>query len=264
MCPLLYSVYRESTEVPHSTQIGIALPLAVLTMNSVTVSGTQYELEINSTIPIHTVISVATPWQCFGIDAVRYDNLFKIRNGVGCNCDRINFCPHANGTHYESRAHVYEDGERVIESIRSLPPLLVAKLIKFENIKNEAEAQDEFTAVIVKTSMVAKHLASSTFDFTGTNPPYIHVDVMRHILKSFPGLKVLLVDLPSVDPESDGGKLSAHKLFFSEPRTAGIVELCHIPNHAKEGTYALSLNVAPFDSDASPCAPVIYPLKKIE
>lgn len=232
-------------------------------MNSVTINGTQHQLSIDSAIPIHTVISEATPWRCFGIDAVRYENLFKIRNGVGCNCARINYCPHANGTHYESRAHVYEDSERVIKSIRSLPPLLVAKLIKFENINNEVTAQEEFTAVIVKTSLVAKQLASSNFDFTGTNPPYIDVDTMRHILTVFPHLKVLLVDLPSVDPESDGGSLSAHKTFFSEPRAAGIVELCHIPDHAKEGTYALSLNVAPFDSDASPCAPVIYQLKKL-
>lgn len=233
-------------------------------MISLKIDDTQYELNINGAIPIHTTISEATPWRCFGIEPVKYEKLFRIRDGVGCNCDRINFCPHANGTHIESRAHVYEDGERVLESIKGLSPLLVAKLIDIRSISQEIVPQEHYTAVIVRSSTVNKHMASSNFDFTGTNPPCITVSAMRHILAAFPNTQVLLVDLPSVDPESDGGQLLVHKEFFSRPKTVAIVELCHIPEYIQQGTFALALNVAPFDSDACPCAPIIYPLKKIE
>jgi hypothetical protein len=151
-----------------------------------------------------------------------------------------------------------------MNSVKNLAPLLVAKLINLNNIFDETEPQEQCQAVIVRSSLVANNLASSQFDFTGTNPPFIPPDTMKHILSIFPCIQVLLVDLPSVDPESDGGQLLAHKEFFSGSQSAGIVELCHIQTHIQEGLYALSLNVAPFDSDASPCAPIMYPLKRFK
>lgn len=74
----------------------------------------------------------------------------------------------------------------------------------------------------------------------------------------------LLIDLPSVDKEHDGGKLTAHKTFWNYPKAprkeATITEMIFVPNAVKDGLYLLNLQVAPFENDASPSRPVIYPL----
>ena len=80
------------------------------------------------------------------------------------------------------------------------------------------------------------------------------------------GVDHLLLDLPSVDKEVDGGALKSHRAFFGvdiKPRgSATITEFVFTPDIAPDGLYALNLQVAPFDLDASPSRPVIYPLLK--
>ena len=59
----------------------------------------------------------------------------------------------------------------------------------------------------------------------------------------------------------------SHRAFFrvpEAPRTeATITEFVFIPNEVQDGLYALNLQFAPFDLDASPSRPVIYPLSVI-
>ena len=73
--------------------------------------------------------------------------------------------------------------------------------------------------------------------------------------------------MPSVDKEIDGGALLSHKAFFRVPQTprceATITEFVFIPNNVEDGLYALNLQIAAFDLDASPSRPVIYPLSAI-
>jgi hypothetical protein len=72
----------------------------------------------------------------------------------------------------------------------------------------------------------------------------------------------LLIDLPSVDKEKDGGELLAHRAFWNFEgkmrKQATITELIYVPNNIKDGTYFLNLQVAPFENDASPSRPVLY------
>lgn len=79
------------------------------------------------------------------------------------------------------------------------------------------------------------------------------------------GVKHILVDLPSVDREVDGGQLEAHHVFWglpNDPRTGcTITELVYVPQNASDGLYLLHLGVAPFMNDASPCRPVLFPLE---
>lgn len=48
--------------------------------------------------------------------------------------------------------------------------------------------------------------------YSNTNPPYILEDAMEYIRNL--GVDHLLIDLPSVDKEKDGGQLVAHKAFL--------------------------------------------------
>jgi arylformamidase len=77
-------------------------------------------------------------------------------------------------------------------------------------------------------------------------------------------VKHLLLDLPSVDREEDGGALAAHKAFWQYPESirmdATITELIYVPNHVGDGLYLLNLQIASFESDASPSKPILYHL----
>ncbi|MGL5889046.1 MAG: cyclase family protein, partial [Bacteroidia bacterium] len=72
----------------------------------------------------------------------------------------------------------------------------------------------------------------------------------------------LLLDLPSVDREVDGGALAAHKAFWNYPentrRNCTITEFIYVPNDVFDGAYLLNLQTAPIENDATPSRPVLY------
>ena len=72
----------------------------------------------------------------------------------------------------------------------------------------------------------------------------------------------LLIDMPSIDRESDEGKLEAHHAFWNYPANTQlhktITEFIYVPNEINDGTYILNLQIAPFENDASPSKPVLY------
>ena len=78
------------------------------------------------------------------------------------------------------------------------------------------------------------------------------------------GVEHLLVDLPSVDREVDGGRLEAHRAFWGVPESprhqCSITELIYMPSSAPDGMYVLHLSVAPMQNDAATSRPVLYPL----
>ena len=106
--------------------------------------------------------------------------------------------------------------------------------------------------------------------FAGTNPPYLTHAAVRYIHDELQ-VQHLLVDLPSVDREDDGGKLVAHRTFFLGSPSAPflrsptatsvrtITELCCPPEGGvREGIYGLNLQLLSVDSDASPSRPVLF------
>lgn len=76
----------------------------------------------------------------------------------------------------------------------------------------------------------------------------------------------LLIDLPSVDREKDDGKLAFHHGFWQVPDNPQfhktITEFIFIPDIVVDGLYLLNLQVAPFQNDAAPSRPVIFPYLK--
>jgi hypothetical protein len=76
----------------------------------------------------------------------------------------------------------------------------------------------------------------------------------------------LLIDLPSVDRESDGGALAFHHAFWNVPQNPDfnrtITELIFVDSAIEDGNYILELQVAPFENDASPSRPVLYKIEK--
>ena len=79
------------------------------------------------------------------------------------------------------------------------------------------------------------------------------------------GIKHLLIDLPSIDREKDGGELLGHNAFWNTSgqlrMDATITEFIFVPNSVEDGTYFLNLQVAPFENDATPSKPVLYKIE---
>ncbi len=97
-------------------------------------------------------------------------------------------------------------------------------------------------------------------NWSGTNPPYLQAEALAWLADA--GYEHLLVDLPSVDREEDGGGLAAHRAWWRYPwatRTqATITEMIVVPDHLPDGRYLLQMQLPLMDMDAAPSNPVLY------
>lgn len=113
-------------------------------------------------------------------------------------------------------------------------------------------------AVIIRTAPNTDAKRSQVY--SGSNPPYLHLDAMRKLVEQ--GFEHVLIDLPSVDRELDEGLLECHHLFWNYPEDPHyhrtITELIYAPDSIADGFYLLNLQVAPFRNDAAPSRPVLY------
>lgn len=200
------------------------------------------------------------------------DWIGKVSEGASINFNNIAFSPHAHGTHTENYGHISEEFISVNDSLKNF--FFLAKLISVtpEEIGNEKvitmnSIPSDFKnstpeSLIIRT--LPNDISKKSKLWTGSDWPYLSEEA-AHCLKDF-GIKHLLIDLPSVDKEHDGGKLAAHKAFWNYPdaprKEATITEMIYVSDAVEDGLYLLNLQVAPFENDASPSRPVIYPLIK--
>jgi arylformamidase len=191
--------------------------------------------------------------------------------GGAVNFFNVRFNPHGNGTHTECVGHISKEHFVLPECLRhahftcklaSVYPQRMEsgdRVVTYEQLA-ECIAKGEADALVLRTLPNPAHKPSLTY--SGTNPPYIHADALAHLVES--GIQHLLVDLPSVDREEDGGALAGHKAFWQYPsnirREATITELVYVPDEVPDGYYLLNLQTAAFDMDASPSRPVLYPI----
>jgi kynurenine formamidase len=118
---------------------------------------------------------------------------------------------------------------------------------------------DRVEALVIRSR--PNSINKKTFHYSSTNPPYLSLDCLEEMNRL--GIKHLLIDLPSVDRESDGGALAFHHSFWGVPEKLDmertITELIYVDDRIPDGEYVLNLQVAPFENDASPSRPVLYP-----
>jgi len=97
-------------------------------------------------------------------------------------------------------------------------------------------------------------------NYSSTNFTYIEDEALKWLAEQ--NVLHLLVDLPSVDREHDGGLLKAHHAFWNYPNKtrehATITEFVFVDDEIADGTYLLNLQVAPFENDAAPSRPVLF------
>ncbi|WP_281542200.1 cyclase family protein [Maribacter aestuarii] len=199
------------------------------------------------------------------------DFVGSVAEGASTNFNDIWFNPHAHGTHTECVGHITEDFYSInqhldqffyLAEVITIAPGKVGEDFVISRKQLENALKDTVPeAVVIRT--LPNTNAKLTRQYSNTNPPYMLEAAAEFLVEI--GVSHLLIDLPSVDKEKDGGTLLAHKAFWNyngEQRiSATITELVFVPGHIKDGSYFLNLQVAPFENDASPSRPVLYKIK---
>ncbi|MEL6974092.1 MAG: cyclase family protein [Bacteroidota bacterium] len=196
------------------------------------------------------------------------DFIGSVAHGAPVNFNEVTFNPHSHVTHTECLGHITEEVFSVNKKLKtyfmwaelvSIAPEKVEGdfVVSSEQLKTARKNQGA-RALIIRT--LPNTNMKRTIDYAHKNPPYLSKEAMEYIVAE--GIEHLLVDLPSVDKEKDGGKLEAHKTFWKvnqSPRTsATITEFVFVPGAIDDGLYWLNLQVAPFENDAAPSRPVLF------
>ncbi|MEY8850058.1 cyclase family protein [Psychroserpens sp. XS_ASV72] len=196
------------------------------------------------------------------------DWIGSVSEGASVNFNNIQFNPHAHGTHTECVGHITKGFYSVNKNLTQF--FFLAEVISVAPEQNGEDTviskkQLQFAlgnkkreAIILRTLPNMKDKLSK--QYSNTNWTYLEEEAVEYLVSK--DIKHLLIDLPSVDKEKDGGELKAHKAFWNfkgKYRTdCTITEMIYVPNHVEDGEYLLNLQIAPFENDASPSKPILY------
>jgi kynurenine formamidase len=234
----------------------------------------------------------AAQLQAFGAPAAKAEMyssgafIGDVTEGGSCNCQRYQLTPHCNGTHTESVGHL--TGDAVPVNALAHAGLQLARLVTIDPIASDnpdhatnrvislaclrrlpsMESLADTSALIVRTLPNTSGKLTRNYD-VGSSPAYFEPAALAWLAER--GIEHLLVDVPSVDRMDDGGHLLAHRAFWGLPDgstlatqarrpQATITELIFVPSSIADGRYLLSLQVAPFATDAAPSRPLLYAL----
>jgi arylformamidase len=214
------------------------------------------------------------------------------RLGGSANCQDVRLNPHGNGTHTECVGHIVDEEVAVGELARH--PLMPATVISVapERLVDSGESYDGAhaadDAVLTRAALEAaagalaapagflealvirtlpNEAAKTTRTYSGANPAYPTREAVDWLLDR--GVEHLVLDLPSLDREDDGGTLPNHHLFFgvpagrttlddAQPSTRTVTEMAYVPDEARDGFYLLSLQLPRFALDAAPSRPLLF------
>ena len=199
------------------------------------------------------------------------DWIAKVSEGASVNFNTIEFNPHAHGTHTECIGHITPEFHSINETLKNF--FFFAEVISVipETDGEDCVISESQLKLLLKDknpeALIIRSYPNTaskrTKKYTNTNWPYLQEKAAIYLRKL--GVQHLLVDMPSVDKEKDGGKLVAHKGFWNYPRSprleATITEFVYVSNRIKDGSYLLNLQIASFHNDAAPSKPILYKFK---
>lgn len=240
-------------------------------------AGKEYKVDffqpIDLSMPLSTEASATSAWYVtpMKLEPVRMgDWIGDVNEGGSVNFRTIVFNPHGNGTHTECVGHISKEFVTINSHLKRF--LFVAELITilpFETPEGDFVITRKQLEVLLPKgtrteAVIMRTLGNSPMklhvNYSNTNPPYLLEEAIAYLNEL--QVEHLLIDLPSVDKEQDGGKLAAHHAFWQYPhntqKNKTITELIYVPNEVVDGTYLLNLQIAPFENDASPSKPIIY------
>lgn len=192
--------------------------------------------------------------------------------GGSVNCENLHINAHGNGTHTECMGHISRERFSINQSLTRF--MFMAQLITVSLNKVGDDEMVLAGEVLPLLSPIAEALIIRTTPnlptklkevYSGHNPAYLEADLCKELCNK--GIKHLIIDLPSVDREEDGGALAAHHAFWNYPqnprRDATITEMAYIPDSIKDDLYLLNMQIASLETDASPSKPVLYKITDV-
>ncbi|GAA4962896.1 cyclase family protein [Algibacter aquimarinus] len=191
-----------------------------------------------------------------------------VSEGASINFNNIQFNPHAHGTHTECVGHITEKVYSINEHLKTFFFLAEVITVAPENFMKDkviSKKQLQFVLGNKKRDAVVIRTIPNTRDkfsrqYSNTNWPYLKEDAVKFLVNK--GIKHLLIDLPSIDREKDGGELLGHNAFWNTQGKlrldATITEFIYVSNKIEDGEYFLNLQIAPFENDATPSKPILY------
>jgi kynurenine formamidase len=250
---------------------------------SINIEGKEVNVDLNKPLDISMPLKAgsenASAWYVdeISIEPVRTDEFTgSVSEGGSVNFRNIFFNPHGNGTHTECLGHITPTVYSVNKTLKRF--FSIAKLISIRPEKgcNDVDFCSENDLILgidaiknatdgkLEESIIIRTLPNSENkrhkNWTESNWPQLDKKAATWFADN--NVKNLLIDLPSVDREMDGGKLLSHHAFWQVPdnerKDATITEMIYVPDEIKDGTYLLELQFAPFENDASPSRPVLY------
>lgn len=222
---------------------------------------------------------------CFWAEPVQFEVIRvgsfvgSVAQGGSTNYQRVHVTPHGNGTHTECYGHISPDPAATLNrclrrflfvarlvSVQPRPQPGGDQVVLLDDVRRELENGPDADvlpeALILRT--LPNHKAKRTRQYSGTNPTYLEPALAQYLADHH--IEHLLLDLPSVDREEDGGQLLAHHAFWQYPHAtrqhATITELIFVPDEVEDGLYLLNLQITSLELDASPSKPVLYALSE--
>lgn len=248
---------------------------------TITTKNAVYSIDLHQPIDISLVIEsnknnpIAWYLNAPKIEPVVSDNWTgSVAKGASTNFNNIYFNPHGHGTHTECLGHITQDFYSINSCLKNFFSTALLVSISPEKMNNDwvitknqiekAIGNEEFDSLIIRT--LPNEETKKSTKYSHTNPPYLQEEAAHFIRNK--NIQHLLIDLPSVDKEHDGGLLAAHKAFWNVTdvknlnsdarKEATITELIFVPNEIEDGKYILNLMIASFKNDATPSKPIIY------
>jgi kynurenine formamidase len=235
---------------------------------------------LDISIPLRSSADNPTAWYVSApkFEPVRANGwVGAVAEGGSVNFRDVYFNPHGHGTHTECLGHITPEVHSVNGMLKKLfyKTILISvtpeKRVHADGDTDQVITRNLLEPILQGTSteaLVIRTLPNSfnkcSRHYSETNPAYIDLDTISLLNEC--GILHLLIDTPSVDREKDNGELAFHHAFWGVPgnerfdRT--ISEMVFISDEIKDGEYLMNLQTAPFENDATPSRPVLFPIHR--
>lgn len=244
----------------------------------INMQGQTYHIDLSKpldiSIPLHDGYHQANAFYApfLQIEAVRSgDFIGDTSKGGPVNFKNVMLNPHGNGTHTECVGHIAKEVVVLTDCLKQFfyKALLITlyptlsdngdKIINSSHLELLAgDIEDDVNALIIRTLPNTSDKLKQ--HYSGTNPTYMDANAAQWLVDHH--IQHLLIDLPSIDREEDGGRLAAHHNFWEYPHNtrynATITEMIYVPNEIKDGYYFLQMQITSLQLDASPSMPLLY------
>jgi arylformamidase len=202
-----------------------------------------------------------------------------VRRGGSCNVEVLRCTAHGL-THVETAAHLL-DPAGAPPTVADLPPERLAGLMLLADLSDLGEQPgalvppDRLIGALAAGDLPMSMLGLKTrasalppaTDFTGTDFLALSPEAAAAVREA--GIRTLVTDLPSLDPERDGGRLLAHRSYFglpvegcrgTDPERRAVVELAWFGD-LPAGYYYAVVTPARFAVPAVPTGLLLYPVQ---